>query len=104
MFVNRGDGTFEPSVEYATGAIPLSIIVDDFNLDGRPDIAVATGGEGRVSLFLGRGDGTFGVATEFEAGERTFFVSQGDFNGDGRPDIATANFGSSDVTVLLNTF
>ncbi|MDT8317391.1 MAG: FG-GAP-like repeat-containing protein [bacterium] len=45
----NGDGTFKPSIEYATSYIPqANLISEDFNLDGRPDIA--TGGD--IQLLL----------------------------------------------------
>ena len=37
----NGDGTFGPRTDYATGRHPASVVIADFNLDGRPDVAVA---------------------------------------------------------------
>ena len=39
----NGDGTFANQVDYdmGPGATPSSLVVADFNLDGKPDLAVA---------------------------------------------------------------
>jgi MYXO-CTERM domain-containing protein len=42
ILLGRGDGTFEPAQEFATENGTASLVVADFNNDGRPDIATAT--------------------------------------------------------------
>ena len=45
---------------YKTGLGPEQVAVADFNLDGKPDIAVLNAaGLGSFSILLGNGDGTF---------------------------------------------
>jgi hypothetical protein len=51
VFVNDGSGRFAGPLQYATGSDPTSMIVQDLNGDGRPDIAVATS-RGAVSVLL----------------------------------------------------
>ena len=41
VLLGNGDGTFAAKVDYATGSHPDSVAVGDFNLDGKPDLAVA---------------------------------------------------------------
>jgi FG-GAP-like repeat len=94
---------------FGVGAGPFSVAVGDFNLDGKPDLAVANQDSNNVTILLGDGMGGFtqpssspvGVGTEPQS------VAAGDFNLDGKPDLATANLGSvvgdSSVTILLNT-
>jgi hypothetical protein len=41
VLINRGDGTFQPTVSYATDTDPVSIVASDFNGDGKADLAVA---------------------------------------------------------------
>jgi hypothetical protein len=77
--------------------------VGDFNLDGRPDLAVANFGSANISALLGNGAGGFGAATNFGAGTNPQSVAVGDFNLDGRPDLAVANQISNNVSALLNS-
>ena len=102
VLLGKGDGTFTPTATSpATGSVPYSVAVADFNGDGKPDLAVANAGSNTISVLLGNGDGTFATPMSFSAGEDPIFAAVGDFNGDGIPDLAAANNTSSSVTVLL---
>ncbi len=93
---------FNPAVNYGAGTQPLSVAVDDFNGDGKPDLAVANYyGSNNVSILLGVGNGTFNAAVNYGAGTQPRSVAVDDFNGDGKPDLAVANYGSNDVSILL---
>ena len=43
-----------PDVEFDVGSFPTSVAIADFNLDGRPDVAATSFGQGIVSVLLGR--------------------------------------------------
>jgi hypothetical protein len=47
----NGDGTLQPNVDYPAAFAPLSVIVSDFNRDGRLDVATADQG-GELSVLL----------------------------------------------------
>jgi hypothetical protein len=49
---------FAAAVSHPVGAGPSSVAVEDFNDDGRQDLAVANFGDNSVSVVLGKGDGT----------------------------------------------
>ena len=103
---STGDGTFTAAASPATGGNPRSVVVGDFNGDGRQDLATATLSTSSVSVLLGNGtgsigDGTFTAAASPRTGFNPFSVAVGDFNGDGRQDLATANGGARTVSVLL---
>jgi len=98
-----GDGTFGLQTTYAAGNGPTSIAVADFNIDGRPDLAVADQTGNAVSILLGTGAGVFTPILELPVGTSPVSIVTGDFNGDGKPDIAVANNGSDDVSVILDS-
>jgi hypothetical protein len=100
----NGDGTFQPGVSYSLGssANPDSILVGDFNGDGKLDLLVGKSGNA-VSTLLGNGDGTFLPAVEVAAGKSLHGWATGDFDGDGSLDLAAASFGSNAFFVTLNT-
>src|SRR5207245_9985782 len=107
VLLGNGDGTFQPAQSFAAGFSPSSVVVGDFNGDGRPDLAVAnagldTGYGSTVSVLLGNVDGTFQPARNFDTNNYGRSVAVGDFNGDGRLDLAVANASSNDGSVMID--
>jgi hypothetical protein len=90
IFLGKGDGTFIPQAPLSTGFnySPAAMAVSDFDIDGRQDLAVATGVVG-VLIFLGNGDGTFQSTDALEGGLGADSVAAADFNHDGKTDLAT---------------
>jgi hypothetical protein len=85
------------------GGTPQSIVVGDFNADGKLDLAIANylGTPALVSIRLGTGDGSFGSASYFGVGAGPASLAVADFNADGKPDLATANSLANTVSILL---
>jgi hypothetical protein len=55
VFVGQGNGSFAAALYFTlpTGSVPLGIVADDFNEDGKPDLAVEDGADpGTVSVLL----------------------------------------------------
>ena len=105
VLLGQGDGTFAPHREFAAGGVARSVIVGDFNGDGRQDLATSNF-NGNVSILLGVGDGAFQPAQNFSvaAGATPLnfdSITVGDFNGDGRQDLATANYLPPSVSILI---
>jgi hypothetical protein len=98
---SRADGGLGEGLVTTVGTAPVALATDDFNGDGKRDVAVAFG-EHQVSILLGRGDGTFVAARELRVGTNPKAVLSLDLDGDGRPDVVTANANSADLTVLIN--
>jgi hypothetical protein len=112
VLLNKGDGTFKPSVVYPTagwGATGLALA--DVNGDGKLD-ALAGGcstsdcwsPHGVVSVLLGTGDGAFGKPTALDSGGRLADgLAVADMNGDGKLDIVVANVIDNSVGLLLGS-
>ena len=99
--------TFAPKVDFPTGYNPRSVSIDDFNGDGKPDVATANTGSNTISILInttatGATTPTFAPKVDFPTGSLPNSVSIGDFNGDGKPDVVTANFLSDTTSILLN--
>jgi FG-GAP-like repeat len=109
VLVNNGDGTFQSTVMYASGAYEAnSVAVADVNGDSKPDLLVAnelveccTSIFGRASVLLGNGDATFQPPITYDLpGGSAEAVAVADVNADGKPDLLLATGDS--VSVLLN--
>jgi len=101
VLLGNGDGTFQAVVTYGSGGYNAdSLVVQDVNEDGKPDILVVNfcGADhscqpgSSVGVLLGNGDGTFQMASTYSTGGAfALSVDVGDVNQDGRPDLLIAN-------------
>ena len=98
ILLGNGDGTFRKGALYpTTGTNSQTVVVGDFNGDGKQDLAVPNFGgilqPSDISVLLGNGDGTFQPATSLPLGGRypCTWVAVGDFNKDGKLDLATTS-------------
>jgi hypothetical protein len=105
FFFGYGDGTFSDIITYSTGSYSSleSVVVGDFNNDGRLDVAVANSGTDNIGVFFGNGNGIFSSQTTFSTGNgsQPYALAIGDFNNDNQLDIAIANLGNNNFGVLL---
>src|SRR6266576_1256028 len=54
--LGTGTGSFGAKTDFGTGGYPTSVVVGDFNRDGKLDLAVANQNDSNVSILLGNGD------------------------------------------------
>jgi hypothetical protein len=107
VLLNHGNGTFLPAVNYSAGEDmnPTSVVVADFDGDGKLDIAASGQGccGGQIVVFIGNGDGTFkaGVPYKIEGGGNDpGSVVAADLDGDGKLDLIVCSMNTS--SALLN--
>jgi hypothetical protein len=89
ILLGNGDGTFTPAASVGT-AVPVAIVVDDFNDDGNADLAEVTTsfGSDSITIYLGHGDGTFSAQPSTYSAGRGARLTTGDFNSDGKRDLS----------------
>ena len=92
---NLGSGTFEvwPEQEMRVGSGAGALVADDFNHDGKLDLAAVSFNDSKLSVLLNQGDAQrpFGPVDRTEIGSLPQSITAGQFNddnGDGRIDSA----------------
>ena len=100
LWRNKGDGTFEDSVELANLSSYCSIALADMNDDGILDIVVGFPAE----VLIGNGDGTFKdpVGLPCSVAMDTSSIAVVDVDNDGKPDIVIGNSGRQSNQLLIN--
>jgi hypothetical protein len=109
VFRNTSAGSsisFAPKTDYPTGNGTIGIHINDLNGDGKPDIIVASGNSGFISVFLNTtaSPGTISFANKIDLpifGHADNLVTA-DLDNDGRADIITSNFSANSISVFKN--
>ena len=102
ILLGKARGNFGLPLRFTGNIAPQSVVVGDFNNDGKQDLAVAqNSAPGSVSILLGDGRGRFGRPTNFSAGSNSDEIAIGDFNRDGNQDLAITSIFPNGIEVLL---
>jgi hypothetical protein len=93
VLLNRGDGTFLPGRDQATGPGTRLVELADLNGDGALDAVTSdfqSVFEGALTVLLGDGRGGFGAPATLPLGDNAHSLALEDFDQDGARDIAIA--------------
>ncbi len=109
VLLGIGNGGFTQAAgsPISFSGLPIFVVAGDFNLDGKPDLAVANFIAASVTILLGNGNGSFTPAAgaPLNVGNTPVALAISDFNKDGKPDLAVANVGTNAstnrVTILI---
>jgi hypothetical protein len=84
VLLGNGDGTFQPTFDYPTGARSdgRGIVALEFDGDGKLDLAVANTSDNTLSVLPGNGNGSFQTPLTIATGPGPLHIVTGDFNGD----------------------
>ena len=94
--------SYNSALSIANGSC-YGMTINDFDGDGRHDIAVGYGTVNTVSVFEATSNFAFAARVDFTTAgpSASFALASGDFNQDGKPDIAASTNGAS-VDILTN--
>ena len=98
--LGKGDGTFQPAVNYAVDGNPQMVLATDLNHDGRPDLATVNWTTNDASILLNKGSGTFAAKIDYPIGNGPYAFSVQDLNQDGAPDLVATNHTANSISVL----
>lgn len=98
---NRADGGWGTACATVGGSV-RDLVMDDFNRDGRLDIAVARGGPGGIQLMYGAVTGPMSAVPgpAVDAGYVFSALAAGDIDRDGVPDLAAVAAASPQAWVF----
>jgi hypothetical protein len=115
VLLGKPDGSFTVGQTYPLpDAIADSVVIDDFNGDGKLDVVVPTrtftgqiASGGTLLFFPGNGNGTFGTTKTQSLTTAAENLISGDFNGDGKKDLVSGTgvifLGHGDGTFALQS-
>ncbi len=100
--LGRGNGTYDPKVQYPCGASVTGVTIADLDGDGHLDVLSCAPSIGKIGVRFGAGDGTLGARTDISVSTPTAVVVA-DFDENGIPDLAFACTALPSPGILLGT-
>ena len=104
VLLGNGDGTFQAPISSNSSATqngtgPYSIVVGDFDRDGKLDVALS---DEVLKILRGNGDGTFKPPSfNYRLRNTSPDLKSADFNGDGKLDLVSAGVFSTQALQIL---
>jgi hypothetical protein len=105
VYMSKGDGTFNDSINYKTCHYPGSTRIVDIDKDGKKDIISACNSfTNELSVLINNGNGfNLPVKYSFTGDGGSSHLISDDFNKDGRPDfVVTGGINWDSLFVFLN--
>jgi hypothetical protein len=105
---SNGIISFDPKVDFSAGSqyeYPDIIIINDFDGDGKPDVALSDGYDSIVSVFRNistPGVIAFAPGVVFFVGSHIYEMASGDLDKDGKPDLVFNSNYNDNLMVLRN--
>ena len=100
--------SFAARVDLTTGTYPYNVAIDDFDGDGKNDIAVVNNNSNSFSIFRNNStlgnitSSTFDARVDITTTSGPFYIATGDIDNDGKVDIAIGP-SSSTINIFRNT-
>jgi len=91
---------YTPTAGIPVGRTPQFITTDDFNGDGRLDVAVVHSTSDNAAILLGNGNGTFQTPLFFKVASIPMSIASGDVNGDSLIDLIIAGSGTGQIEIM----
>jgi hypothetical protein len=101
ILLGDGKGGIGPRRTYAVPSGPGSVVVADFNQDGRPDLAIPSASH--VTILLGKPLGEFGGRVDYPTGSSRATLAVADFDNDSKLDLAVSSSTTNQISILRGT-
>ncbi|GEM_PF-3639865 len=96
------DGSYDAHYNCAVGRDPIRPVLDDFDGDGRLDVAVASGPDHSVTILRGGPGGRFSHRADFRVDDRPVGLAGGRLDADGLLDVVTTSSDAATLTTLMS--
>jgi uncharacterized protein (TIGR03437 family) len=103
VFYGDSRGGISETRTFETSDRPSSVVVHDFNRDGRADVAALSFTSNSLTVRLSGGRGVFSQPASYDIGQAVTQLRLGDFNNDGWMDLAAFGLVGNYVVFLNNS-